>query len=84
MLVMPIPTPVAKPDEDMVSTALLELFQFTLEVMSAVDLSEYAPIALNCWVAPIANLLRVLGVTVIEDSVNTGFFISWTIFYYHP
>ena len=45
MLVLPIPTPVAKPDADMVSTALLELFQFTFDVMSAVDLSEYAPIA---------------------------------------
>ena len=61
MLVVPIPTPVAKPDEDMVLTALLELFHFTFDVMSAVDLSEYAPIALNCWVAPTANLPGVLG-----------------------
>jgi hypothetical protein len=32
----------------MVSAAILELFQFTFDVMSAVDLSEYDPIALNC------------------------------------
>jgi len=40
MLVLPIPKPAAKPDADTVSTELLELFQVTLEGMSAVDLSE--------------------------------------------
>jgi len=55
MLALPLPIPVAKPDEDMLSTELLELFHCTFDVMSAVDLSEYAPVALNCWVAPTAK-----------------------------
>jgi len=43
ILALPLPTPVAKPDEEIVSIELLELFHFTFDVMSAVDLSEYAP-----------------------------------------
>ena len=43
----------------------MELFQVTLEVMSAVDLSEYTPIALNCLVAPTTKSVGMVGVTAI-------------------
>jgi hypothetical protein len=49
MSVLPSLTPVAKPAAgSMVATAVLELVQVTLDVISAVLASEYVPVAVYC------------------------------------
>ena len=50
--VLPSAAAVTNPLEEMVATAVSELFQITPEVISLVDLSEYMPVAVNCWVVP--------------------------------
>ena len=50
--VLPSATAVTNPLEEMVATAVSELFQITPEVISLVDLSAYVPVAVNCWVVP--------------------------------
>ena len=40
ILVLPIPTPVARPTDEIVATPVLELLQVTAEVMSEVEPSE--------------------------------------------
>ena len=50
--VFPSAAAVTNPFEEMVATAVSELFQITPEVISLVDLSEYVPVAVNCWVVP--------------------------------
>jgi len=37
--------------------------------MSTVEPSEYVPVAVNCWVEPIAKLSGVAGVTAMDDNV---------------
>ena len=99
MLVLPIPTPLAKPDATIISTELLELFQVTLEVMSAADLTEYTPMTLNCLVAPNTKSTGMVGVIAIKDNVIRYFsflgqrlrlsslvqhqYLS-SLFHYHP
>jgi hypothetical protein len=50
--VLPKASAVTNPLEEMVATVVSELFQITPEVISLVDLSEYVPVAVNCWVVP--------------------------------
>jgi hypothetical protein len=62
---VPAPTPVASPEDVMVATAVLEEVQVTWLVMFWVLLSEYVPVAVNCWGAP-APIVGLAGVTAIE------------------
>jgi hypothetical protein len=48
MLVVPAATPVAKPVELIVAVAGVALAHVTWELTSAVEPSEYVPIAVNC------------------------------------
>ena len=48
MSVFPSPTPVAKPAKSTVATPVSELAQVTLDVISAVLVSEYVPVAVYC------------------------------------
>ena len=50
--VLPKAAAVTNPLEEMAATVVSELFQITPEVISFVDLSEYVPVAVNCWVVP--------------------------------
>jgi len=68
ILLLPSATLVAKPTEEMVATVVSELAQVTWEVISAVELSVYVPIALNCRVEPTVKLVREAGVIVMEDN----------------
>lgn len=70
--VFPIATPVAKPADETVATAVLELAQVTRGVISTTESSEYVPVAVNCLVAPIAKLIVAAGATEIEDNVAGG------------
>ena len=55
MLEVPTATPVARPDvAPMVATVVVAEAQVTEPVMMAVELSEYVPVATNCWVEPAA------------------------------
>jgi hypothetical protein len=56
---------VASPLGEIVAIGVPDELQVTEAVRSAVELSEYVPIAVNCWVAPTA-LLEFAGVTAIE------------------
>jgi hypothetical protein len=66
-LVAPAATPVTKPAEEMEAVAGVVLVQVTSELMSAVDPSEYVPIASNCSVAPNARIAGDTFVTMMED-----------------
>lgn len=68
MELLPVATPVAKPAELMVATDVLEELHVTLLVISAVDESEYVPVAVYCCVADTAAV-AVAGVTAILDKV---------------
>lgn len=70
--VLPAAMPVVIPNEDMVATVVSELAQVTTELISAVEPSEYVPIAVNCWEEPIGKFAGVFGVRVIEDRVGVG------------
>ncbi len=50
--VLPSVTAVISPLLETVATVGLELFQVTSAVISRVELSEYFPVAVNCWVVP--------------------------------
>ena len=68
---VPAVTPVARPWELIVATLAGSLFQITTEVRSELEPSEYVPVAVNCWLDPVANfaeLSGVDGVTAIEDN----------------
>ena len=68
-LAVPTETPAARPEALMVATAVLELTQVTVEVMSAVLASLKVLVAVNCRVSPFT--IEVLtGVAEIE--VNVG------------
>jgi hypothetical protein len=72
IVVEPAATDVARPLEPaallIVATPAVNEFQVTDVVRSCVELSEYVPVALNCWVVPEA-MLGLAGVTVMDTSV---------------
>ena len=72
ILVVPAVTPVASPPVEMVATLVSELAQFTFEVISAVEPSEYVPVAVNCCVKPVAKLSGRAGVMVMAERVGAG------------
>ena len=67
MVVVPGIRVVAKPPAAIVATELSELVQVAVVVISAVEASEYVPVAVNCWVLPAATD-GAAGVTAIETS----------------
>ena len=68
--VVPAATPVASPpDAVMVAVAVVPDAHATVAVMSAVELSLYVPVAVNCCVAPTFKFAGVAGVTAIEVRV---------------
>jgi len=68
MVEEPAATPVARPPLTIVATDVVPEVQVTCEVIFWVDVSEYVPVAVNCWVFP-AGTLGLAGVTAIEDKV---------------
>ena len=69
ILVVPAATAVAKPLALMVAVAGVPLVQVTEPVIFAVELSEYVPVAVNCWVA-LTPIVGLIGVTAIETRVT--------------
>jgi len=70
MLVVPLATPVASPPEAViVAVAGVPDAHVTVAVISAVELSLYVPVAVNCCVAPTFKFAGVAGVTAIEVRV---------------
>jgi len=70
MFELPVAIALAKPVVDIATILELELAQVTVEVISAVELSEYVPVALNCKVKPTDKVSGESGVIAIDD--NTG------------
>jgi hypothetical protein len=72
IVVEPAATDVASPLDPaallIVATLVLEEFQVTAPVKSCVDPSEYIPVAMNCWVVPLA-MLGLDGVIATEFSI---------------
>jgi hypothetical protein len=68
MFVEPAARAVARPLLTIVAVAVLDEVQVTDVVIVRVELSEYVPVAVNCWVAPTA-LVAVVGATAMEDKV---------------
>jgi hypothetical protein len=66
--VVPAATPVARPEVETVAVAVIDEAQVAVVEMSFVVLSLKVPVAVNCWVAPVA-IDGVVGVTAIETSV---------------
>ena len=75
---VPAVTPVASPPVEMVATLVSELDQLTCGVISAVDPSEYVPVAVNCCVEPAARLSGRAGVMVMEERVGAGITVMVT------
>jgi len=69
----PAVTPDARPDPEMVATAVFKEVHVTELVMFCVLASENVPVAANCCVAPMA-IDGFAGVTVIEVSVAAEIF----------
>ena len=67
MVEVPVPTAVARPAVVIVATDVVAEAQLTWPVRSCVVLSLYVPVAVNCWVSPLA-MLGLAGVTVIDWS----------------
>jgi hypothetical protein len=70
MIIVPGERAAAKPLPLIVATDVLDEVQVTLVVISWLVwlvASEYAPVAVNCWVNP-AGMVRLAGVTAMEDS----------------
>jgi hypothetical protein len=72
IIVEPAATDTAKPLEPaallIAATAAADEFQVTAVVKFCVVLSEYVPVAVNCWVVPSA-MLGLVGVTAMDTSV---------------
>lgn len=72
MVLVPALTALASPFEPAalltVATACAEEDHITPAVMLCVELSEYVPVAVSCWVRPVARLTDA-GVTLIDFSV---------------
>ena len=64
---VPVPTAVARPAVVIVATDVVAEAQLTWPVRFCVVLSLYVPVAVNCWVSPLA-MLGLSGVTVIDWS----------------
>src|SRR6266567_4036656 len=75
IVVVPAPTEAASPFAPcvllMVATAVAEEPHVTSVVRFCVVLSEKVPVAVNCWLVPLA-MEAVAGVTAIETSVGGG------------
>jgi len=65
MVVLPVPTPVARPAPVMVATVVLEEVQITEVVKFAVLLSLYVPVAVYCCVVPL-GMEALAGVTEMD------------------
>src|SRR5580765_7470939 len=75
--VVPCATPVASPPEAvMVAVAVVPEAHTTVAVISAVELSLYVPVAVNCCVAPTFKCAGAAGVTAIEVRVLVGVLIG--------
>jgi hypothetical protein len=70
--VLPIVIPVTTPLAEMVAASVLELAQVTREVMSAVDPSEYVPVAVNCCREPTCKLFGIDGSMAMDDNLGLG------------
>ena len=57
MVVVPVASPVAKPDELTVAAAVLDDDHATPDESAFVVPSEYVPVAVNCCVSPAATLV---------------------------
>jgi len=68
MVVLPAATAVARPVLLTVATVGSEEVQLTTVVISKLVVSEYVPVALNCWVSP-TNMVGLGGVTAMESRV---------------
>ncbi len=68
MVIVPAETPAASPLLLIVATVGSDEVQATWVVISKLVLSEYVPVALNCWVAP-TRIVGLAGVTAMEDRV---------------
>ena len=69
IVVVPAPTPLARPAAEIVATTGLLLVHATLALQSAVVLSEYVHVAVNCDVAP-TRVEAVPGETAMLDKVR--------------
>jgi hypothetical protein len=65
MVVVPAASPDALPTLSMVAVAMLDELQTTCVVKSWVLASEKVPVAVNCWVVPLA-MLGLVGVTAMD------------------
>jgi len=70
MVVEPAATAVARPEAVMVAAPVFDELQVTNVVRSWVALFDSVPLALNCWLVPMA-MLGEAGVTVMDDSAAT-------------
>jgi hypothetical protein len=68
MAVVPVPTPVARPDALIVATDVVAEAHVTWLVKFSVVLSENVPVAVNCCVKPLATLGSA-GVTAIDSRI---------------
>ena len=68
MIVAPAATAVARPLLLTVTTKIFDELQVICVVILKLVPSEYAPVAVNCWVTP-AGMLGLAGVTDMEDKV---------------
>lgn len=71
MVVVPVATPVARPELLMVAAEVLELVQVAVAVTFFVDPSLYVPVAVNCW-DDFAGKLGFAGVTAMDTSEGGG------------
>ena len=78
ILVLPIATPVATPDEDIIAILVSELAQVVLDVISIVEPSAYFPVATNTCEEPTPKISGVAGVTVMEDKAGAGTIVKIT------
>jgi hypothetical protein len=70
IVLVPVPTPVAKPPLAIVATPVLVELQVTKLVTSCVLVSLYVPVAVNCCVVPL-EMDGFAGVTAIDTNAGT-------------
>ena len=68
IVLVPVPTPVANPPEVIVATVVVSELHVAVLVRFCVELSENVPVAVNCFVVPLA-IEGFAGVTAIDTSV---------------
>ena len=69
IVLVPVPTPVANPPEVIVATVVVSELHVAVLVRFCVELSENVPVAVNCFVVPLA-IEGFAGVTAIDTSVG--------------